>query len=364
MSRVVRLHIGAPKTGTTYIQSRLGLNTRTLAQHGVHFPGTSRLARPELSQFRAALDLIGQDWGGPMGHAEGAWDDLVKKVRRLQGNVVISHEILAPAEPAMIARARRDLGADDLHVVYSARDLARQLPAAWQESIKQGRTWTFKKFLKRAQRGTPFFMRAFDIPAVLDTWGAELPPDRVHLVVVPPRGAPVDAVDSLWTRMCRALEIDPAWAPRDSQSRNESLGIAETEVLRRLNGELGRQVAREGDYDALLRAAVAEGTLFSKKSSPVTVGPDHHPWLEEVTAGWIDWIEQSGVDVIGDLDELRPVPLAEGEKWKDPDRVRKGKQLKTAIGALANMTAEAARRPDPERLTAKAAEELKRRLSR
>ena len=45
--------------------------------------------------FRAALDLLGQDWGGAPGHAEGAWDAMVRRVRRADGTVVISHEILA-----------------------------------------------------------------------------------------------------------------------------------------------------------------------------------------------------------------------------------------------------------------------------
>jgi hypothetical protein len=69
MSRTVYLHIGAPKTGTTYLQNRLALNTKTLAANGVHFPTGSPLIGPELFQFRAALDLLGQDWGGPPGHA-------------------------------------------------------------------------------------------------------------------------------------------------------------------------------------------------------------------------------------------------------------------------------------------------------
>ena len=65
MSRVVYLHIGAPKTGTTYLQDRLRLNAKTLADHDVHFPTRSPLVSPALFQFRAALDLLGQDWGGP-----------------------------------------------------------------------------------------------------------------------------------------------------------------------------------------------------------------------------------------------------------------------------------------------------------
>lgn len=366
MTRVVHLHIGAPKTGTTYIQTRLGRNTRTLADHGVHFPSTTRLARPELSQFRAALDLTEQDWGGAPGHADGAWDALMRRVRRLDGNVVISHEILAPAKSRMIERAMKDLAGSEVHIVYSARDLARQLAAAWQESVKQGRAWTFRKFLRRSRMGKPFMMQAFDIPDVLSSWGVAVPPERIHLVVVPARrrngDVATDGEDTLWTRMCRALAIDPAWAPLDSDAVNASLGVAETQVLRRLNQELGRQVAREGEYDELLRRMVADGTLFHHRSAPVTLRPDNYDWVEERTERSLEWIAASGIDVIGDVDELRPQRPDPDERWHNPDRVRKRAITRAAVGALSSMTAEAARRPDPHGLAARATREIKRRL--
>ncbi len=67
--RKVFLHVGAPKTGTTYVQDRLALNARGLAEHAVHFPNKRLFADPTLFHFRAALDLLDQDWGGPSGHA-------------------------------------------------------------------------------------------------------------------------------------------------------------------------------------------------------------------------------------------------------------------------------------------------------
>src|SRR4051812_49903063 len=166
MSRVVHLHIGAPKTGTTSLQHRLSRNSKALARHDVHVPTRSPLVSPELFQFRAALDLLGQDWGGPPGHAAGSWDALVRRVRRRSGTVIVSHEILAPATPEQVARAMRDLAGLEVHVVYSARDLARQVPAAWQESIKQGRKWTYQRFLERVENGRSWFYRAFDLPRV------------------------------------------------------------------------------------------------------------------------------------------------------------------------------------------------------
>ena len=98
MSRVVHLHIGAPKTGTTYMQDRLMLNQAQLAEHGVTIPTKNRFIDADLFHFRAALDLLDQDWGGAPGHAVGAWDTMVKRVRRAKGTVIISHEVLAPAK--------------------------------------------------------------------------------------------------------------------------------------------------------------------------------------------------------------------------------------------------------------------------
>jgi hypothetical protein len=348
MSRRVYLHIGAPKTGTTYLQDRLSVNAKTLAAHGVHFPTTSPLVSPGLAHFRAALDLLDQDWGGAPGHAGGSWDALVRRVRRRSGTVVISHEILAPATPTHVARAMRDLAGSEIHVVYTARDLGRQVPAAWQESIKQGRRWSYSRFLGRFEKGRTWFSRAFDVPRVLGTWGAGLPPSHVHVVTVPP-SASDQTGDALWERMCAVLGIDPAWAPLDSDRSNRSLGIAETQVLRQLNRRMDRQARRESTYDELIREMLAQGELARRRSAAVTLPPEHFAWAQEEAERWIEWIEGSGVDVVGDVDELRPAPPGPEEPWRDPDKVRAKRQLDTALDSLAAMTREAARRPDPGR---------------
>ena len=344
MSPTVYLHIGAPKTGTTYLQDRLSVNASSLASHGVHFPSRSPLISPGLFHFRAALDLLGQDWGGAPGHAEGSWDALVRRVQRRSGTVVVSHEILAPARPEHVARAMNDLG-PDVHVVYTARDLGRQVPAAWQESIKQGRRWRYDRFVRRMERGRVWFSRAFDIPSVLGTWGAHVPPENIHLITVPQSGQSAPD-DDLWHRFCRVVGIDPAWAPEQSTRANESLGVAETAVLRRLNKQLDRGVRREAAYDGLIRSMLAENVLVEGKSPRITLPPTSYDWVDEMTGTWVEWIQQSGIDVVGDVEELRAV-RPETEKWHDPDRVPPRKRLRVSVNALAAMTVEAAQRQDP-----------------
>ena len=352
MSRVVHLHIGAPKTGTTYLQDRLMVNASQLARHGVVIPSQNRLVDIDVFHFRAALDLLEQDWGGRPGHAEGAWDTMVKRVRRADGTVIISHEILAGAKPDKVAKALNDLDGSEVHVVYSARDLGRQLPAAWQESIKQGRKWSFRRFINRFENGKSFFFRqAMDLPAVLSTWGAKLPPERIHVVTVPHDRGPNG--DELWLRFCRAFGIDPAWAPRDSERDNRSLGIAETSLLRRLNRRLELGTWRDPVYDALIRELLAQEVLVARNAVPVRLPPDRFDFADEQADLWIEWIKASGVDVIGDPEDLRPRLPVEGEEWRDPDRVRAKLELGAALDALATMTREAADRAAADGLGSK-----------
>ena len=268
MSRVVHLHIGAPKTGTTYLQDRLRLNTAALGRHGVTVPAT-RSGRSDMFHFRAALDLLDQDWGGRPGtpRAPGTrWSD-ASTAR--SGNVVISHEILAGAKPDKIAKALNDLAGNEVHIVYSARDLGRQLPAAWQESIKQGRKWPFKRFLDQARvaarRGSS--SGGIDLPDRPGRAGApSCRPSGVHVVTVPHDRGPNG--DELWLRFCRAFRIDPAWAPLDSERDNRSLGIAETSLLRKLNRRLELGVWRDPVYDALIRELLAQEVLVARNAVP------------------------------------------------------------------------------------------------
>lgn len=361
MSRQIFVHIGAPKTGTTYLQDRLTLNSRSLAAHGVHFPGKAPFVSPGLFHFRAALDLLGQDWGGAPGHADGSWEAFVRRARRRDGTVILSHEILAPAKPERIERLKHDLRDSELHVVYSARDLGRQLPAAWQESIKQGRSWSYHRFLTRVRNKRTWFSRALDLPEVLGAWSAGLSPERVHVVTVPSRSTQAAHGDTLWLRFCEVFGIDPVWAPLDSDRANRSLGMAETQLIRRLNRRVQRRTRGETSYDELIRQLLAEQQLVNRDSAAVRLPPDLQPWVEQEAERWIEWLRVSGVHVVGDLEELRPARPPDGQVWSDPDRVPAKQQLGAALDALSVMTREAARRPDPDQqLTARVRTQARR----
>ena len=83
---------------------------------------------------------------------------------------------------------------------------------------------------------------------------------------------------------------------------------------------------------------------MARDAVPVRLPPHRYDFAEQEGEVWIDWIKRSGVDVVGDVDDLRPRRPAEDAKWKDPDRVRAKLELGAALDALSMMTQEAANR--------------------
>ncbi|MFF2451250.1 hypothetical protein [Isoptericola sp. NPDC058082] len=338
----VFLHVGAPKSGTTYLQSRLHANRRDLRRHGVLYP-SGPLGDPRLHYF-AALDVTGARHGIDPRRLDGAWDRLVRQVRRARGDVVVSHELLARADPDQAARALADLAATgaEVHVVLTARDLARELASGWQETLKFGSRTTLRASLDRARAGRSAFLRSLDPTHVLPVWAAGLPAPRVHVVTAPPAGG---AGDALWLRFLDAIDVDPAWAPRDAERSNASVGAPEAQVLRGLNRRLGDEVRRGGALSPIVDGIVAGDALAPRRSTPVALGPDDHPWVADLSETWVAWLRDQDVTVHGDLDDL--LPVAPGDDWADPDRPRPREVTAAALDTVVVLLAELAGRPLP-----------------
>ncbi|MCW2814817.1 MAG: hypothetical protein JWN84_2272, partial [Nocardioides sp.] len=241
--RKVVLHVGAPKSGTTYVQSRMQRNHADLLARGVLVPRGSEDDGPETLVFRAALDLTGVRLGRGRAYADGRWDRLVEVARAHRGTVWISDEAFVRADDATAARAVRELGDDaELHVVYTARDLSRALVSAWLENLRHGGSERFGDFLERARTGSLKVLRSFELDTVLGRWAAAVgDPARVHLVTLPPEGGDRSL---LWTRFAAASGVDPGWAPHEAERTNDAVGLPEAQFLRALNEDLGGEAQR------------------------------------------------------------------------------------------------------------------------
>jgi hypothetical protein len=338
--QVVYVHVGAPKTGTTYVQDLLFRNRERLAQEGLLY-AADRFD----DYFMASLDLLGLDWGGLGGEALGAWDRLIGRIRDWPGTAVISHEILASASPEQVQRALVGLGSAELHIVYSARDVGRQFPAEWQETVKHQRSTSFATFLDEKVAdyeagGSDWFWTVQNWPQVLRRWGDSIPPSRVHVVTVPPAGS---RHDLLWDRFRTLLGIQPEWCSIASDRANPSLGAAETSVLRAIN-ERVRGKLSNADYRYLVREQLAHLTLAKRGAADrATLPPSLDPWARALTTTWVTQLQGAGYDVRGDLDELWPVAPPDADMWLDPDAPEPARSVEAAIDCIETLLFEAAR---------------------
>ncbi|MFA1537712.1 hypothetical protein [Actinomadura monticuli] len=335
----VFLHVGAAKSGTTFLQQVLWHNRERLRANGVLYPGSDFSAH-----VRAAFDLrrtFFREASDP--RTRGAWRDLVDEVRDWSGNAIISQELFAPARPEWIRQAMADLDFADVHVVFTVRDLGRQIPAHWQEDVKNRFTTPFTEFvtaLRRRNWRTFETARLFwglqDPVAVLGRWGAGLPPERVHVVTLPRPGAPRDL---LWRRFCTATGLGPDDYDLSGTFANPSLGLAETQFLLRLNTALGERVGWDV-YNDDVKLFLAQHVLAGRPS-PVRIElpAEHVPWATERAVETAEELRAAGYHVVGDLYELMPMaasgPALGTPPAPDPDDPRWAEMADVGLDAIA-----------------------------
>jgi hypothetical protein len=351
----VFLHIGLPKTGTSYLQSALSRSRERLAAEGVLVPGDRRNAHT-----LEVWDLFGRRPRGAEQDVSGAWDAMVAAVSAWTGShAVISSELLSSANDRQVRRTVHSFGSAEVHVVVTVRDLARVVPATWQQELTKGRLWSWADYVAAvrdpesgpATAGLAFWLRQ-DLVRVLDAWEAVVPRERIHLVTVPPAGSPPDL---LLARFAEAVRIDPDWLDVEvsPSTGNTSVGLVEAEVLRQLNLGLGGRL-NERQYTRVVQYAVKPALQQQPNDTPIALSADDRKWVEERSGELVATLRTRGHHVLGDLDDLIP-PVSRGVDTSGPASPDiPPEQLATAALAALVSIAEAygtfwwrARRADP-----------------
>ncbi len=335
------LHVGLPKSGTTFLQALLARNRGRLKESGFIYPFIRREC-----MFHAAVELRQQytRWGLPPERVDGTWDQLLNRIRAFGGDGIISHEVLAGASPQHIARVVRDTADLELHIVVTARDIAGQVATYWQETVKNGRRSSFEEFRRslggqaESAHDEGGFWRSQDVASVLRRWGAALPPEQLHVVVVPQ--ARTDRFQ-LWRVFASALGLDPEAVDLDLEPQaNESLGAPQVALLREvlvsLDGRLGQP-----HYAHVVKRYFAQ-RLLSRIDAPRPVTPpDLRKELDEVAGRWVEEVRTSGYRVHGDLTDLLP-GAAPDRGDRHPDDVTYEEMTQGVPDLLAEMLVEIA----------------------
>lgn len=317
MAQRVIVHIGLMKSGTTFLQGRLGANRTDLDAHGVLFPGPS---------WRRHVNAV-QDLMGSSGATAGSWDSLTQEVNAYPGTAVISMEYLAMAGPRGIKIIGRSFGDADLRIVVGARDLGRTVPAMWQEAVKNRSVLDFRQYVDgirdEAENGRRFW-RQQQAARIVTRWAERLGPQHVYVVTLPPPDAPGEV---LWERFSEVAGIPVQSSWREAPRANESLGAASALVMRRLN-ELTADLPVKA-YKRRVKA-VGKHLLPAHRGAEQPIGFTVPDWLHREAASIRGEIAASGVHVVGDLADLTPLDVP----GADPATVDPEAELEAALAAL------------------------------
>lgn len=311
------LHVGAPKTGTTYLQDLLWSNASALEGQGVHLP----LDRE--AQRAAAADLRQAPWSGDF---QVPWTSLVAAIEALPGTAVVSEELLCRTSPDRVAALVDALPGTRVEVVYGARDPGRQVPAMWQHAVRGRNAITFTGYLQwlRDDPEASYWLEQ-DPALAYERWSAAA---AFHVLTVPRSGSDPGL---LWQRFAGILGVDPGSVVPPPVPANESLGVAEAEILRRLNARLGDRFPLWHKYVTVVRRHVIVPALATSPSTErILVPSEFAPWLDERAHESVERLRALPVQVAGDLEELAlPIEVATAT----PDGLTDGELLEATLDA-------------------------------
>lgn len=338
MSRVpevVYLHIGLHKTGTTYLQNLMRANRDNMRSQDVEFPS----GPGEPVQPFAVWDLQGRrPRGSDDKRVEGSWPALVKAINTSgRPTALISEERLSMSTIRQLRTAVKAFADSEVHVIVTVRDLARVIVSAWQEDIKNDKTWTWQEYADAARdparvalspaRG--FWLRQ-DVVKICETWEAAVPAGRLHIVTVPQPPAPAEL---LVERFGSLVGFDPSRFTEKPGWNNETVGVAATEVIRRVNERMDGRL-KQRQYDFAIKAMLVP--MLAKRTEPVrfSLPESEFGWVNERSDEVIAALRGRGYPVVGDLEELHP-RLQPGRR---PDDATEGELLAASLDALALLT--------------------------
>lgn len=301
MTTRVILHVGAPKSGTTYLQQILRQNASSLRDQGVLVAGRTHTELVHASfvlREDRRLDAL-------PARAAGAWDRIVSDVRSFEGHTaVISYELLAGARRAQARRAVESFPDCEVVVVITCRDLGRAVSSAWQERLKFALTTPLEEWEPRPVDSGPrseWSWRTMNPAAVAGRWGATLPASQVRIVTVP---RVADPPTRLWERFAAATGLEDLDLSLDVPSGNESLGVRAAEVLRLVNGQDLGPIDSAREQSRWLRDTLAHQVLSGLDDEPMTITDPQLAEAQRQADDAIATIKRRGWPVYGDLGDI------------------------------------------------------------
>lgn len=327
------IHIGAPKCGSTALQSAFHQNRDALRSDGVTYIGESS---HWISAAKAVAEVSDRISGKNPPISE--WERLVKEVISVtSGTALISSEWFAAASEASVQRIVNDLDAKRLHAVLVIRPLTSTLPSAWQQGLKLGGRQGLSEWLDTILNDPedPRSKRVWSkhrYDQIARRWVSALGKERVTVVVA-------DESDPayIFTALSQILGLKQGSLSAPPKRTNPSLSAFEADTLAELNkiyfdrgGTLYAYrsgVLRTFDgYVNSIRSGAAQRSAISSAQMPAVQALN-----TSIAAG----IREAGCRVFGDLDRF--ASAQQGAQATPPEDAGAAEQRSADVRSAAGM---------------------------
>jgi hypothetical protein len=308
------------KSGTTYLQHGIINQLAELESAGWLYPLDFAPAQGAINQERAIYGLVGNQipWVDQktQQRMHSQWLSLKAQIDNSEKSILISAEALASMLEEGIELLLSQLPNREIKIVITARDLARVLPSSWQQSVRNGRTYSYEDYFERIKRAAELpltdavgsnFWRSYQLNQVVQRWSKFVPIANITIVTVPPK----QSSESLWTRFITAtgLPLDSAEPRFDDKRAHAAISWSEAEVLNELNLKWAQSNKSVSERNKLRRKIVHEG--FQQREHRGRWIGLTAPWLS-LAKTWADTdvakLIQAQVRIVGDINELRVDP--------------------------------------------------------
>lgn len=333
------LHIGAPKCGSTALQSALFLNREALKNHGTEYIG----ARAHWTNAAKSVVGVGDRVSGRVPPIS-EWQSMVGWARRATGEgrrALISSEWFASADEPCVERIVRDLGSESLNIVLMIRPLTSTLPSAWQQSLKLGATIGLQAWLEAVlfhpedpRSKTVWLKHRYD--ATARRWSEVVGPENVTVVVVDEKNR-----SGIFDDFSRIIGVPLGTLSVQSDRTNPSLSAFEADVLAELNAMFFAQGGTLREYrSGVLRTfdgyvnSIRQGEV-QKSRVPSAMRSAVYERNNEIAQG----LGAIGCTIIGDLEGFASAPtFSSSTQSSEPDGTQRERDVRSAAGMMYSLT--------------------------
>jgi len=245
----VYLHIGAPKTATSTLQSMLAGNYRELLSQGVLYP---KLLRHGDAHHTLVCDLIkayqghtmADLWYGDRARGE-AWQDLQREIDQHPqiDRIILSSELFFGQTQRledMLADIRSRLSGHQLKVVVYLRRQDQLYSSFYNQDVKGARQWAHNAY--QFYQTHQIFQHDYD--ELLDIWSGGVGQENI---LIRPYESGQWVGENIVEDFCSLIGIEPLRATR--ASTNEALGPTQLYIKLCLN----RVGYDKGENESVLR---------------------------------------------------------------------------------------------------------------